>query len=218
MGSPLEDSTVPGAARGGQGGTAGPCPPVPGRSETQPQHGSLGRADKRVVGAVGRDEAISAGCQPLTGSTSSYLGSHTHPARSQMRAGTLCAADCLTDTSGAGGRGFTGALTRNEWRGGVRTPGLGYLVQFLWWHKRPFLGLHLRSLTRSVAPVASVVPGIRLEWFYPYLCARPFRHSLPPHTGACDTAIASAPHGTGCRATSGSATYSPPPRSWVGKA
>lgn len=108
MGSPREDSTVPGAA---QGGTAGPCPPVPGRSETQPEHWPPGRADKRVVGAVGRDEAMPAGCQHPTGSTSSYLGSHTHPARSQMRAGTLCAADCLTDSSGAGGRGFTDVLT-----------------------------------------------------------------------------------------------------------
>lgn len=111
MGNLQEDSVVLGAAQGGQGGTAGPCPPVPGRSETQPQHRSLGRADKRVVGAVGRDEAMPAECQTPTGSRSSYLGSHTHPARSKMRAGTLCAADCLTDSSGAGGRGLTGALT-----------------------------------------------------------------------------------------------------------
>lgn len=108
MRSPQKDSTVPGTA---QGGTAGLFPPVPGWSETQPQHWSLGTEDKRVVGAVGRDEATPAGCQFSTGSTRSYLGSHTHPARSQMRAGTLCAADCLTDSSGAGGRGFTGALT-----------------------------------------------------------------------------------------------------------
>lgn len=111
---------------GGQGGTASPYPPVPGRSETQPQHWSLGRAGKRVVGAVGRDEAMPAGCQFSTGSTSSYLSSHTHPARSQMRAGTLCAADCLTDSSGAGGRGFSGALTRNKWCGGVGALGLGF--------------------------------------------------------------------------------------------
>lgn len=36
---------------------------------------------------------------------------------------------------------------------GVGVWGLAYLFQFLWWHKRPFWGLHLRSL---VAPVARV--------------------------------------------------------------
>lgn len=134
-----------------------------------------------------------AGCQFSTGSTSSYLGSHTHPARSQMRAGTLCAADCLTDSSGAGGRGFSGALTRNKWCGGVGAPGLGCLVQLLWWHKHPFLGLHLRW-----SPWRVYCPAHRLECFYLYPRARLLWHFLPPHTGACDTAIAPAPLGTGC--------------------
>lgn len=46
---------------------------------------------------------------------------------------------------------------------GVWGTGVGYLVQLLRWHKRPFLGLHLRSLTRSVAPVKVQCPAHRLE-------------------------------------------------------
>lgn len=100
-------------------GRVAPQPPaLRGRAQgARLCRGSLGKAGKRPVGAAGRDEARQAGCQPPAG----YLCSHTHPARGQMGAAALWAADCPADGTGTGGHGLTDAVTRSGWHGGHST-------------------------------------------------------------------------------------------------
>lgn len=59
---------------------------------------------------------------PRQGRPGGYLCSHTHPARSQMGAAALWAADCPADGTGVGGRGLTDAVTRSGRHWGHSTP------------------------------------------------------------------------------------------------
>lgn len=78
-------------------------------------HGASPQAEQTNVlqGLWGKMRRRRQGASPRQGLLGSYLCSHTHPAYGQMGAGVLCAADCLTDSTGMGGCGLTalGAVT-----------------------------------------------------------------------------------------------------------
>ena len=73
----------PGGSVGQAGLASQPVPPVADQLEAWPWRQSPGRADKRPTGAVGRDEAMQAGCQPPGRVCRAVISAHTH---------TLCAA------------------------------------------------------------------------------------------------------------------------------
>lgn len=148
-GKPSGGQRFPGGSVGWAGSASRPAPPMAEQSEGRPWRRSPGRAHKRPSGAVGRDEAMQAGCQPPGRVCRAVISAHTRTLRAArwelVRSGLLIA----SPTAPARGDAASQALLREA--GGMGARGLGH----------PGPAPRLAQAPIATAPLLADVLGVR---------------------------------------------------------